>query len=1137
MPALATSKPDPFVGREVELDELADQLTRMLSGRPAVTLLTGEAGVGKSRLLRELAVQGRHLGAQVAYGRAIEGASTPYLPFLSLFDLRARELMHELALREPGVRGAELAPERLHFFAAFIRHIVVAAQNQPLLVLLDDLHWADPASLDLLGQLMFALLDPVHGQRLSLMIVCAHRPVPHDHALSALSLQLQREGIAFPLELSGLTLTEIQSLLVGLGLHAVDQPLLQAVQDATHGNPLFVREIPTQLSRGASAHFALPRGLTNVLGQRLKNLSREDIELLELAALLSDQLSLQRIARVAELDSEQALQLLQRAVDAELMVADGAAFRFRHPLIRELLASRAHATERSAMHARIASALEAEGTSGELSLEIAGHLLATTEPDQSRLLSHAWRGADHAFAVFAWAKAAQLYAVAADAARACGVPAAELALLEYQCALAHQHQFDFGPSFTHYSAALRAYTEAADSMGQARTLRNLTRLRYSSNETRYGQLMDLSTHERMLQQLDRREPAVRGVLLEAMALAYWTARQTARAEALARQALALGERTGDTGLCADARFTLGLVLWQAGQLADAHACMSDCKERWIRDDPWARLLPLQRMCSLDIGMGQLAQAERACDDADLQTGRICNIAEESFVAANRAIIAPARGQLRAVRQSPLDATQLARRSRWGFGALHSLMALSLARSFAGQHEDALYAIDTLAKPGEFYASMGSGVRFVIAVWRDYLLLRVHPESATRELRQRFARASRAIDAVPIDANAASLYCVLIESARLLNDPSLVGTSGARLEQLYRDGMLLTDAALLLPRVLAESAFVRGELESAEQYFVKAELAAESCGAALELGRSLLGHADLLAHGLSPLRAAELVQRANSVLARLGLCAAHVSATRTVAEAGSAASLSDAAPAQTSLTARDHALLRRISQGRGHAQIARDLLLDPARVAVLADALYAKLDVDGPSLASAYALVHGISAPLAAAKYDSTVVMVTDMVDFTGLVQRLGDLAARRVMHVHNRVIRRQLSRHGGEEVTHTGDGLIAAFAAADQAIACARAIQHELTAQRATDQPVVVRIGLNLGRVLPEEDRLFGAALIQAVRICARAQGGQILLSESVSRALTDRAHVQLTALGKVPLKGFDAPAELFSLANESQLS
>jgi class 3 adenylate cyclase len=334
-------------------------------------------------------------------------------------------------------------------------------------------------------------------------------------------------------------------------------------------------------------------------------------------------------------------------------------------------------------------------------------------------------------------------------------------------------------------------------------------------------------------------------------------------------------------------------------------------------------------------------------------------------------------------------------------------------------------------------------------------------------------------------------------------------------------------------VLGESAVLVGEQAAAEAFFSEAVEVAERIGASLELGRSLFAHADFLAHrqNADRARAAQLALRACSVWSQIGLAAARDSALLLALECGARAPDIDPLPAHAVLSPTETTLLRRIAQGRAYAQIARELMIDPVRVTALVEILYAKLELDGPGLATAYALAFGIAAPAAAVLYESTVVMVTDMVDFTGMVQRMGDLAARRVVHMHNRVIRRNLAAHGGKEVTHTGDGMIAAFRAADEAIACAQSIQRELASPPSSELPISIRIGLNRGRVLPEEDRLFGAALIAAVRICARAQGGQVLLSESVCHSLADQALVPLTALGKVQLKGFDAPAEIYALA------
>ncbi|HLK37705.1 MAG TPA: adenylate/guanylate cyclase domain-containing protein, partial [Polyangiaceae bacterium] len=162
-----------------------------------------------------------------------------------------------------------------------------------------------------------------------------------------------------------------------------------------------------------------------------------------------------------------------------------------------------------------------------------------------------------------------------------------------------------------------------------------------------------------------------------------------------------------------------------------------------------------------------------------------------------------------------------------------------------------------------------------------------------------------------------------------------------------------------------------------------------------------------------------------------------------------------------------------------------------------------------------------------------VLMVTDMVGFSTFVERVGDVRAQATIHVHNRAIRFQLARHHGKEVTHTGDGFMASFRSGDEAAACAVAIQRQFArySDDHPDGPIRVRVGLNAGRVLPEEDRLFGAALNAAVRVCGQAVAGQILLSES-ARAMSGAAvGAKARPLGTYALKGCAEAVPIYELA------
>ncbi|HEX4352244.1 MAG TPA: AAA family ATPase, partial [Polyangiales bacterium] len=423
-----------FVGRELEIDELSAELNRTLRGRPRCVLLRGDAGVGKTRLLREFSGIARRLGMQVVQGRAMEDSATPYLPFLNVFDTCAgesersasSESLSQLmaASAAPSDRADDVAYERVQRFGSSIRQIVAFAKREPLLIVLDDLHWADAPSLELLGQLLFVVADEAADERLPLLVIAAQRPVPPTHRLQKLNARLLRERIVRGLELRGLSADETGALLTGLGVTRAARQLIDAVQRSTHGYPLFVQEMLHHLeSQGLLEHGAgqtsvkalpgpleLPRDVSSALSQRLVSMSERELDMLTLAALVSDGFTLARLSAIANSPAEALSTVLDRAIDAELIVLEGGSFHFRHPLIRELLASRASPLRRQLLHRQIAGALVKEPASGALSLEIAHHLLASSDADPRALLHHAHRGADHAFSLFAWGDAGRLYA-------------------------------------------------------------------------------------------------------------------------------------------------------------------------------------------------------------------------------------------------------------------------------------------------------------------------------------------------------------------------------------------------------------------------------------------------------------------------------------------------------------------------------------------------------------------------------------------------------------------------------------------------------------------------------------------------------------------------------------------------------
>ena len=170
-----------------------------------------------------------------------------------------------------------------------------------------------------------------------------------------------------------------------------------------------------------------------------------------------------------------------------------------------------------------------------------------------------------------------------------------------------------------------------------------------------------------------------------------------------------------------------------------------------------------------------------------------------------------------------------------------------------------------------------------------------------------------------------------------------------------------------------------------------------------------------------------------------------------------------------------------------------------------------------------------AAPGLAAE-DIHTILFTDVEGSTAMTQRLGDAKARDLLREHERTVRGALKAHGGSEVKTMGDGFMASFSSATKALECAIAMQRAF-AQRneSAEEPVMVRIGLNAGEPIAENDDLFGTAVNEAARITATAKGGEILVS-NVVRELAKGKDFLFTDRGEATLKGFDEPVRLFEV-------
>jgi class 3 adenylate cyclase len=179
---------------------------------------------------------------------------------------------------------------------------------------------------------------------------------------------------------------------------------------------------------------------------------------------------------------------------------------------------------------------------------------------------------------------------------------------------------------------------------------------------------------------------------------------------------------------------------------------------------------------------------------------------------------------------------------------------------------------------------------------------------------------------------------------------------------------------------------------------------------------------------------------------------------------------------------------------------------------------------------------GLPAPVSAAGRGGAdqqavrVILFTDIVGHTEMMQRLGDVKGRDVLREHERITRETLNRYGGAEVKTMGDGFLASFGSITHAMECAVALQRAFARHtEAADEPLSVRVGLNAGEPIEEDGDLFGSAVILAARIAAEAEGGEILVPEPVRHLLSGKAFI-FSDRGEFAMKGFDDAVRLYQV-------
>jgi DNA-binding winged helix-turn-helix (wHTH) protein/tetratricopeptide (TPR) repeat protein len=447
---------DPFVGRAQVMEQLFGALHDASAGRGRLCLLTGEAGIGKTRCMKELAIVARPRNLTVWSGRCLDGGRTAvFWPWVQVVEdalgegntsaalqLEMRALLAELkppldpsASSSDGatasaprrnqdldVGASSAVAARFWMLEKLSRLLSRCAESAPRLILLDDVHWADEASLDLLVFLAAEL------SRMSVLVVATARNVA-PLSTDAWCKALTRLGPCERIELSGLKHLDVEQYVFEVTGLELPPEIPQAVLSKSGGNPLFLQEIVRQLTAAGARDnaqelrredIAVPGVARDVLRARLTGLAALTCKVLDCACVIGQEFELAVLQRALSIGAEPLLSALDEAVHARLVAPRprGGTYGFSHDAIREALYEELPSAWRADLHCRVAGVLKDHAV-GEFHVnDLAYHYYHALPHADPALVEHYTRLAgESAMRSFAYEDASRFYGWALEAQR------------------------------------------------------------------------------------------------------------------------------------------------------------------------------------------------------------------------------------------------------------------------------------------------------------------------------------------------------------------------------------------------------------------------------------------------------------------------------------------------------------------------------------------------------------------------------------------------------------------------------------------------------------------------------------------------------------------------------------------------
>ena len=586
-PLAAALDRQTLVGRRQELGVLEKYWGDALAGGRQLVLLAGDAGIGKTRLAAELARRARDDGALVLYGRFDEEALAPYQPVVEMVRGWSSGASLEPLRERLGVRAAdlgllfgELGPppadeagdpdtRRMRFFDAVAALLGEAGAQAPLVLIFDDLHWADRPTLQLLRH----LLRSPQPRRVLLLGTYREAELEPGHSLLELVGDVRREGLLKRLDLGGLAEPEVAELVAALGVNGAEPAFVRALHGETEGNPFFIEEVVRHLresERELHADISLteagvPDGVREVTARRLRRLDPESRQALQFAAVIGREFDYDVLEAVAPIHDDALIAALEDGVDARVLRETGRVGRyaFTHALVRATLYDGLSRLRRARLHGRVGEAIvRLRGSDLDPYLpQLAFHFAQAAPVEQpDRAIDYALAAARRADRLLAWEEAAQHYRAAL---RARDLTGAREDPVRAELLLAQGASEDRAGLEDAARATFQDAAATARMLGDAALLGRAA-LGFAGQWSVLGRVDEerLAVLEEALAALGEEDSPLRARLLARLALELYYSGDPDRRQALSEQAVELARRLGDPrtlAACLDARH---YALWR-----------------------------------------------------------------------------------------------------------------------------------------------------------------------------------------------------------------------------------------------------------------------------------------------------------------------------------------------------------------------------------------------------------------------------------------------------------------------------------------------------------------------------------------------------------------------------------------------